>query len=212
MRCNSSRIGGLSLKACSTSGCCKKASIFGAMPPLRYTPPCARPSKARLPAQAAKRRANKARLAQAKGSPRSAAYFGAQTVDFRAGLELGLMRYGLAAFALLRRLRDFTRVGTAAQQHAASAQKAMDAFQAMAGQQQLLAGAPVGLLQGGAERQLLFIHGGKIGQAALARQHLPVLTATHQQGHAQASTGAEQRAHASGLELAGLQGAEVAGR
>lgn len=31
------------------------------------------------------------------------AHFGAQTVDFRAGLELGLMRYGLGAFALLRR-------------------------------------------------------------------------------------------------------------
>jgi hypothetical protein len=31
------------------------------------------------------------------------AHFGAQSVDFRAGLELGIMRYGLAAFALLRR-------------------------------------------------------------------------------------------------------------
>jgi hypothetical protein len=30
-------------------------------------------------------------------------HFNAETVDFRAGLELGLMRYGLAAFALLRR-------------------------------------------------------------------------------------------------------------
>lgn len=35
------------------------------------------------------------------------AHFGAHTVDFRAGLELGLMRYGLAAFALLRRLIPF---------------------------------------------------------------------------------------------------------
>jgi hypothetical protein len=32
------------------------------------------------------------------------AHFGANTVDFRAGLELWLMRYGLAAFAALRRL------------------------------------------------------------------------------------------------------------
>ena len=32
------------------------------------------------------------------------AHFGAHTVDFRAGLELGIMRYGLAAFATLRRL------------------------------------------------------------------------------------------------------------
>jgi NAD(P)-dependent dehydrogenase (short-subunit alcohol dehydrogenase family) len=32
------------------------------------------------------------------------AHFGARTVDFRAGLELGVMRYGLAAFAALRRL------------------------------------------------------------------------------------------------------------
>lgn len=31
------------------------------------------------------------------------AHFGAETVRFRAGLELGLMRYGLAAFAVLRR-------------------------------------------------------------------------------------------------------------
>jgi hypothetical protein len=35
------------------------------------------------------------------------AHFGAQTVDFRAGLELGIMRYGLAAFATLRRLIPF---------------------------------------------------------------------------------------------------------
>mgnify|MGYP000921691978 FL=1 len=35
------------------------------------------------------------------------AHFGAQTVDFRAGLELGIMRYGLAAVALLRRLIPF---------------------------------------------------------------------------------------------------------
>lgn len=35
------------------------------------------------------------------------AHFGAHTVDFRAGLELGIMRYGLAAFALLRRLVPF---------------------------------------------------------------------------------------------------------
>lgn len=35
------------------------------------------------------------------------AHFGAQTVDFRAGLELGLMRYGLATFALLRRVLPF---------------------------------------------------------------------------------------------------------
>lgn len=35
------------------------------------------------------------------------AHFNAQTVDFRAGLELGLMRYGLAAFALLRRRVPF---------------------------------------------------------------------------------------------------------
>lgn len=32
------------------------------------------------------------------------AHFGASSVDFRAGLELGLMRYGLAAFALFRRV------------------------------------------------------------------------------------------------------------
>jgi hypothetical protein len=31
-------------------------------------------------------------------------YFNAETVDFRAGLELGVMRYGLAAFALIRRV------------------------------------------------------------------------------------------------------------
>ena len=35
------------------------------------------------------------------------AHFDARTVDFRAGLELGLMRYGLAAFALLRRAIPF---------------------------------------------------------------------------------------------------------
>lgn len=35
------------------------------------------------------------------------AHFGASTVEFRAGLELGLMRYGLAAFATLRRLLPF---------------------------------------------------------------------------------------------------------
>lgn len=35
------------------------------------------------------------------------AHFGAKTVIFRAGLELGLMRYGLAAFAVLRRLIPF---------------------------------------------------------------------------------------------------------
>lgn len=35
------------------------------------------------------------------------AHFCAQTVDFRAGLELGLMRYGLAAFAVLRRRIPF---------------------------------------------------------------------------------------------------------
>ncbi len=35
------------------------------------------------------------------------AHFQAQTVDFRAGLELGIMRYGLAAFATLRRLIPF---------------------------------------------------------------------------------------------------------
>ncbi|MFM7446464.1 MAG: DUF4166 domain-containing protein, partial [Tabrizicola sp.] len=35
------------------------------------------------------------------------AHFGAETVDFRAGLELGLMRYGLAAFALARRMIPF---------------------------------------------------------------------------------------------------------
>ncbi|MGL4237895.1 DUF4166 domain-containing protein [Tabrizicola sp.] len=35
------------------------------------------------------------------------AHFGAATVEFRAGLELGLMRYGLAAFALLRRVAPF---------------------------------------------------------------------------------------------------------
>jgi NAD(P)-dependent dehydrogenase (short-subunit alcohol dehydrogenase family) len=35
------------------------------------------------------------------------AHFGAETVDFRAGLELGIMRYGLAAFALLRRVIPF---------------------------------------------------------------------------------------------------------
>jgi hypothetical protein len=35
------------------------------------------------------------------------AHFGAHTVDFRAGLELGLMRYGLAAFATLRRALPF---------------------------------------------------------------------------------------------------------
>jgi Domain of unknown function (DUF4166)/Saccharopine dehydrogenase NADP binding domain len=35
------------------------------------------------------------------------AHFGAQTVDFRAGLELGVMRYGLAAFAALRRRIPF---------------------------------------------------------------------------------------------------------
>jgi NAD(P)-dependent dehydrogenase (short-subunit alcohol dehydrogenase family) len=35
------------------------------------------------------------------------AHFGAQTVEFRAGLELGVMRYGLAAFAALRRLIPF---------------------------------------------------------------------------------------------------------
>lgn len=35
------------------------------------------------------------------------AHFGAETVDFRAGLELGIMRYGLAAFACLRRLLPF---------------------------------------------------------------------------------------------------------
>ena len=35
------------------------------------------------------------------------AHFQAQTVDFRAGLELGIMRYGLAAVALLRRLIPF---------------------------------------------------------------------------------------------------------
>ncbi|MBN8630371.1 MAG: DUF4166 domain-containing protein [Rhodobacterales bacterium] len=35
------------------------------------------------------------------------AHFGARTVDFRAGLELGLMRYGLAAFAALRRRIPF---------------------------------------------------------------------------------------------------------
>jgi NAD(P)-dependent dehydrogenase (short-subunit alcohol dehydrogenase family) len=34
-------------------------------------------------------------------------HFGAQTVLFRAGLELGLMRYGLAGFALLRRRLPF---------------------------------------------------------------------------------------------------------
>lgn len=34
-------------------------------------------------------------------------HFNAQTVDFRAGLELGVMRYGLAAFALLRRVLPF---------------------------------------------------------------------------------------------------------
>jgi NAD(P)-dependent dehydrogenase (short-subunit alcohol dehydrogenase family) len=35
------------------------------------------------------------------------AHFGAETVEFRAGLELGLMRYGLAVFAGLRRLVPF---------------------------------------------------------------------------------------------------------
>ena len=35
------------------------------------------------------------------------AHFKAQTVDFRAGLELAVMRYGLAAFALLRRAIPF---------------------------------------------------------------------------------------------------------
>jgi NAD(P)-dependent dehydrogenase (short-subunit alcohol dehydrogenase family) len=35
------------------------------------------------------------------------AHFGAETVDFRAGLELGIMRYGLAAFARLRRAVPF---------------------------------------------------------------------------------------------------------
>lgn len=35
------------------------------------------------------------------------AHFGARTVDFRAGLELGVMRYGLAAFATLRRRFPF---------------------------------------------------------------------------------------------------------
>ena len=35
------------------------------------------------------------------------AHFGASSVDFRAGLELGVMRYGLAAFALLRRVLPF---------------------------------------------------------------------------------------------------------
>ncbi|MES2548910.1 MAG: DUF4166 domain-containing protein [Pseudomonadota bacterium] len=35
------------------------------------------------------------------------AHFGAKTVDFRAGLELGVMRYGLAAFAALRRRVPF---------------------------------------------------------------------------------------------------------
>lgn len=35
------------------------------------------------------------------------AHFGAETVDFRAGLELGIMRYGLAGFAVLRRLIPF---------------------------------------------------------------------------------------------------------
>ena len=34
-------------------------------------------------------------------------HFNAQTVDFRAGLELGVMRYGLASFALLRRVLPF---------------------------------------------------------------------------------------------------------
>lgn len=35
------------------------------------------------------------------------AHFGARTVDFRAGLELGIIRYGLAAFAALRRVIPF---------------------------------------------------------------------------------------------------------
>ncbi|MGY6645327.1 MAG: DUF4166 domain-containing protein [Salinarimonas sp.] len=35
------------------------------------------------------------------------AFFGARTVLFRAGLELWLMRYGLAAFALIRRILQF---------------------------------------------------------------------------------------------------------
>lgn len=35
------------------------------------------------------------------------AHFRAESVDFRAGLELGLMRYGLAAFALVRRVIPF---------------------------------------------------------------------------------------------------------
>lgn len=35
------------------------------------------------------------------------AHFGARTVDFRAGLELGLMRYGLAAFAAVRTVMPF---------------------------------------------------------------------------------------------------------
>ncbi|WP_137110152.1 SDR family oxidoreductase [Rhodobacter sp. SY28-1] len=35
------------------------------------------------------------------------AHFGAETVEFRAGLELGIMRYGLAAFATLRRVLPF---------------------------------------------------------------------------------------------------------
>jgi Domain of unknown function (DUF4166)/Saccharopine dehydrogenase NADP binding domain len=35
------------------------------------------------------------------------AHFGASTVEFRAGLELGVMRYGLAAFSRLRRLVPF---------------------------------------------------------------------------------------------------------
>ncbi|WP_298494135.1 SDR family oxidoreductase [uncultured Maritimibacter sp.] len=35
------------------------------------------------------------------------AHFGAETVTFRAGLELGVMRYGLAGFALLRRALTF---------------------------------------------------------------------------------------------------------
>jgi len=39
------------------------------------------------------------------------AHFGAQTVVFRAGLELWVMRYGLAVFALLRRLWPFPVTG-----------------------------------------------------------------------------------------------------
>ncbi|MCY1445355.1 hypothetical protein D9M71_618650 [compost metagenome] len=59
------------------------------------------------------------------------------------------------------------------------------------------------------QRQLLLVLRGEVGVAALAGQHQRLLRCAGDEGHAQAGTGAQQRAHTLGRRRTGLQGAQL---